>query len=309
VADRASGRYDRKSGDGGVAKLSELRDTRVAVLIDAENIAARHIDEILDKASLEGRATVKRIYGDFSKVSKSSQACGWNGVVSEYALTQMQQIQNSSGKNSSDSALIIDAMDLLYSETIDVMCIVTNDSDFTRLAMRIAEAGLVVIGMGTQVSSKSFTNACSKFYTLDEGESSDESAGPATEAAPAKSKAKRAAKISEKTPASYTAAAGSGTSSSAAQAKKHDIKAQAVPKKVINTIITAIEDANLIGDDWVNIARIGIMLYRRFPEFDPSLWNRPKQLSMFLKSLDDYFQVEQGETIGKSTGSYIRIRT
>jgi biotin carboxylase len=88
-------------------------DKRVAVLIDAENISAKNIEEILNKASVEGRATVKRIYGDFSSESKSSQARAWNKEVSEHALSQVQQIQNSTGKNSSDSALIIDAMDLL----------------------------------------------------------------------------------------------------------------------------------------------------------------------------------------------------
>jgi len=276
--------------------LGESQDKRVAVLIDAENIASKHIDEILDKASLEGRATVKRIYGDFTSDSKSSQARGWNKIVAEHALSQVQQIQNSSGKNSSDSALIIDAMDLLYSDTIDVMCIVTNDSDFTRLAMRIAGSGLIVIGMGTgkQATSKSFMSACSKFYFLDENKTVKETS-PAAEAQPAR-RDTRKTKPGEKAAGSTGAAPSSGGM-------------KPVPRKVIDTIITAIENADLIGDDWTNIAPIGPVLYRRFPEFDPSQWNRPKQLSMFLKSLDEYFEVEQGETIGKSAGSYIRIRT
>ena len=260
--------------------MGESLEKRVAVLIDAENIASRHIDEILDKASLEGRATVKRIYGDFTSDSKSSQARGWNKIVAEHALSQVQQIQNTSGKNSSDSALIIDAMDLLYSDTIDVMCIVTNDSDFTRLAMRIADSGLIVIGMGTgkQSMSKSFMSACSKFYILETTTSHREA---------------RKAKAEEK----------------AAGAQAPSGGAKDVPRKVIDTIITAIENADQIGDDWTNIAPIGHVLYRRFPEFDPSQWNRPKQLSLFLKSLDDYFEVAQGEAIGKPAGSYIRIRT
>ena len=284
--------------------MSEIRDKRVAVLIDAENIAAKHIDEILDKASLEGRATVKRIYGDFTSGSKSSQARGWNKMVAEYALSQVQQIQNTSGKNSSDSALIIDAMDLLYSGMIDVMSIVTNDSDFTRLAMRMSDSGLIVIGMGTgkQATSKAFMSACSKFYYL----------GDPPEARVEAKKAKAADKSVPAAPAEPAeSAASAGAASALAQpgAKGHDTKVQPVPKKVIDTIITAIENADLIGDDWINIAPIGSVLYRRFPEFDPSLWNRPKQLSMFLKSLEEYFEVEQGEVIGKPTGSYIRIRT
>ena len=305
--------------------MGESRDLRVALLIDAENIAAKHIDEILDKTSLEGRATVKRIYGDFTSDSKSSQARGWNKIVAEHALSQVLQIQNTSGKNSSDSALIIDAMDLLYSDTIDVMCLVTNDSDFTRLAMRIADSGLIVVGMGTgnQSTSKSFMSACSKFYFLDDN-SAAKQAALAAEAAAGR-KAARKTKATGKG-AADAAAEASGAADAAAQAngvangaansasahaagaKGHD-KAQPVPKKVIDTIITAIENADLIGDDWINIAPIGSVLYRRFPEFDPSQWRRPKQLSMFLKSLDEYFEVEQGEAIGKPTGSYIRIKT
>jgi uncharacterized protein (TIGR00288 family) len=267
--------------------MSENRDLRVALLIDAENIAAKHIDEILDKVSLEGRATVKRIYGDFSANSKSGQAKSWNKIVAEYALSQIQQIQTSTGKNSSDSALIIDAMDLLYSGTIDVMCIVTNDSDFTRLAMRIADSGRIVIGMGTgaQATSKSFMSACSKFYFLENTISSHVEPGEDD------NKDIKKTKTSDKS-----------------QPEKN-AKAHTVPKKVIDTIITAIENADMIGDDWCNIAPIGSVLYRRFPEFDPSIWKRPKQLSLFLKSLGEYFEVEQGEVIGKPAGSYIRIRT
>jgi hypothetical protein len=269
--------------------MSEIRDKRVAVLIDAENISAKHIDEILDKASLEGRATVKRIYGDFTSASKSSQARGWNKIVAEHALSQVQQIQNTIGKNSSDSALIIDSMDLLYSGTIDIMCVVTNDSDFTRLAMRLSESGLVVIGMGTgkQATSKSFMSACSKFYYLGEADT----------------ELKEAKMVKEKEAPAASAETKGHEKAQNAQS------VQTVPRKVIDTIITAIENADLIGDDWINIAPIGSVLYRRFPEFDPSMWNRPKQLSMFLKSLGDFFEVEQGEAIGKPTGSYIRIRT
>jgi uncharacterized protein (TIGR00288 family) len=279
-------------------------EKRVAVLIDAENISAKNIDEILDKASLEGRATVKRIYGDFSSESKSSQAKGWNKVVGEYALSQVQQIQNSTGKNSSDSALIIDAMDLLYSDTIDVMCIVTNDSDFTRLAMRIANTGLDVVGMGTteRDTSKSFVSACTKFYFITEEK-------PPAKKAAAPPKEKKTQPAAQKKPEPSAAALLHSAEESVAKAAQSGSKAQAVPKKVIDTIITAIDAAELDSDDWANIGPIGSVLYRRFPEFDPSLWNRPKQLSLFLKSLEEDFEVVQGEAIGKPAGSYIRIRT
>ena len=182
--------------------------------------------------------------------------------------------------------MIIDAMDLLYSNTIEIMCIVTNDSDFTRLAMRLAESGLVVIGMGTteQDCSKSFVSACTKFYYINEKkDKEDKHKKPVKKTAP-----KVDAKAENKSESLH--------------------KAQPVPKKVIDTIITAIENEVMDSDEWANIAPIGSVLYRRFPEFNPGLWNRPKQLSLFLKTLDE-FEVAQGESIGKSAGSYIRIRT
>jgi uncharacterized protein (TIGR00288 family) len=290
-------------------------DKRVAVLIDAENISAKNIEEILNKASVEGRATVKRIYGDFSSESKSSQARAWNKEVSEYSLSQVQQIQNSTGKNSSDSALIIDAMDLLYSNTIDVMCIVTNDSDFTRLAMRIAESGLEVVGMGTteRDTSKSFVNACTKFNFLGEDKKvapkrQPVSAPVAQSQSPKESKEKKGQSVPKKSDTGLAVQL-KDIEESVAKAAQSGTKAQPVPKKVIDTIITAIDAAELDSDDWANIGPIGSVLYRRFPDFDPSFWNRPKQLSLFLKGLDEYFEVVQGETIGKPAGSYIRIRT
>ena len=275
-------------------------DKRVAVLIDAENISAKNIEEILNKASIEGRATVKRIYGDFSSESKSAQARAWNKEVGEHALTQVQQIQNSTGKNSSDSALIIDAMDLLYSNTIDVMCIVTNDSDFTRLAMRLAESGIEVVGMGTteRDTSKSFVSACTKFNFLGEEKKK-----------PVKATKEKKGQTSAKKADVGLQAQLKELEEGMAKATQGGAKAQDVPKKVIDTIITAIDAAEVDSDDWANIGPIGSVLYRRFPDFDPSFWNRPKQLSLFLKGLDEYFEVVQGETIGKPAGSYIRIRT
>jgi uncharacterized protein (TIGR00288 family) len=288
--------------------VREESDKRVAVLIDAENISAKNIEEILNKASVEGRATVKRIYGDFSSESKSSQARAWNKEVGEHALSQVQQIQNSTGKNSSDSALIIDAMDLLYSDTIDVMCIVTNDSDFTRLAMRIAESGLEVVGMGTteRDTSKSFVNACTKFNFLGEEKKAPVKRQPVS--SPQTAKEKKGQPAPKKTDGGLAVQL-KDIEESVAKAAQGGSKAQPVPKKVIDTIITAIDAAELDSDDWANIGPIGSVLYRRFPDFDPSFWNRPKQLSLFLKGLEEYFEVVQGETIGKPAGSYIRIRT
>jgi hypothetical protein len=180
------------------------------------------------------------------------------------------------------------------------MCIVTNDSDFTRLAMRIAESGLEVVGMGTteRDTSKSFVNACTKFNFL----------GEEKKTTPKSSKEKKTPVVQKKADGGVVVQL-KEIEESVAKAAQGTSKAQPVPKKVIDTIITAIDAAELDSDDWANIGPIGSVLYRRFPDFDPSFWNRPKQLSLFLKGLDEYFEVVQGETIGKPTGSYIRIRT
>jgi uncharacterized protein (TIGR00288 family) len=267
--------------------VKETSDKKIAVLIDTENISSKNIDDILDKVSLEGIATIKRIYGDFSAESKAPQAIAWNREVAEHALMQVQQLQNSKGKNSSDSALIIDAMDLMYSGHVDAFCLVSNDSDFTRLANRIRESGIDVIGIGTApgVSSKSFVNACTKFYFL-----SDKSAGvrkPADKQKPKSGKAETADKSLK---------------------EFKGVKPLPIPKNVIDTIVAAIENADLDSDDWANISQVGSVLRRRFPEFDPSHWNRPKQMSAFLKSISE-FEVAAAEDIGKPSGSYIRIRT
>jgi uncharacterized protein (TIGR00288 family) len=289
--------------------VKDINEKRVAVLIDAENIASKNIDQILDKASLEGRPTVKRIYGDFSTNSKSSQATDWNKIVSENALGQVQQIMNSRGKNSSDSALIIDAMDLLYSNTIDVVCLVTNDSDFTRLAMRLAESGLEVIGMGTseQDCSKSFVSACTKFYYLNE-KKPQRVVKRAVEKKTEKKQPLKEAVAANAVGASSANGASGASGVAVSEKDEAQSKMQPVPKNVIDTIITAIENQDLDDDDWANIAPIGSVLYRKYPDFNPAKWNRPTQLSKFILSLDD-FEVAQGEDIGKRSGSYIRIRT
>ncbi|MDR1067641.1 MAG: NYN domain-containing protein, partial [Clostridiales Family XIII bacterium] len=117
---------------------------RIAVLIDAENVSYKLIDEILDEVALHGRATNKRIYGDFTK----TQMKGWNSVANEHSLHQVTQLSFTNGKNSSDSVLIINAMDILYSGNVEAICIVSSDSDFTRLVQRIREKGKTVIGIG-----------------------------------------------------------------------------------------------------------------------------------------------------------------
>ena len=138
---------------------SDESSLRLAVLIDADNAQAAVIEGLLAEVARFGEATVKRIYGDFT----SPQLGSWKNVLQQYAIKPVQQFAYTTGKNATDSTMIIDAMDLLYTRKFDGFCLVTSDSDFTGLAMRIREEGLTVLGFGEQKTPAAFKNACHKF--------------------------------------------------------------------------------------------------------------------------------------------------
>lgn len=139
------------------------KDMKIAVLIDAENISSKYANTILQEASGLGNVIYKRIYGNWT----SSQLGPWKQELLDHAIQPIQQYSNTSGKNSSDSALIIDAMDLLYQNRLDAFCLVSSDSDFTRLASRLRESEMYVLGMGEQKTPRAFISACNKFVYLD----------------------------------------------------------------------------------------------------------------------------------------------
>lgn len=146
----------------GVSREVKM-DMKIALLIDAENISHKYSKQIFDEASRYGSVICKRIYGDWSSASLSS----WRSAITDYSIHAIQQFQNTSGKNSSDSALIIDAMDLLHDDRYECFCIISSDSDFTRLASRLRESEKYVVGMGEQKAPVSFRNACDKYIFLD----------------------------------------------------------------------------------------------------------------------------------------------
>lgn len=141
---------------------SETRSPRLAVLIDADNASARIADGLFEEIAKIGEASVRRIYGDFS----STRSKAWADVLSKHAIIPQQQFAYTIGKNASDITLVIDAMDLLHSGRFDGFCLVSSDSDFTRLASRIREQGIDVFGFGEQKTPESFRQACRRFvYT------------------------------------------------------------------------------------------------------------------------------------------------
>ena len=139
------------------------QEKRYAVLIDADNVAAKYTKYILDEVSNYGVVTYKRVYGDWTRPNLA----GWKNMALDNAITPVQQYSYTTGKNATDSAMIIDAMDILYSDNVDGFCIVSSDSDFTRLAIRLRESGKHVIGMGEKKTPKPFSTACNAFKYLE----------------------------------------------------------------------------------------------------------------------------------------------
>ena len=139
------------------------KDKKIAVLIDADNVSYKYIQYIFNEISNHGTPTYKRIYGDWTK----PQLASWKTVLLNYSITPIQQYSYTTGKNATDAALIIDAMDILYSNNVDGFCIVSSDSDFTKLAARLREAGMYVIGMGEKKTPTPFIAACEKFKYLE----------------------------------------------------------------------------------------------------------------------------------------------
>jgi len=138
-------------------------DIKMAVLIDGDNIPSGYVREMMEEIAKYGNPTVKRIYGDWTKPNLSK----WKAVLLETAIIPIQQYSYTAGKNATDSAMIIDAMDLLYSGKVDGFCLVSSDSDFTRLATRLREAGMTVIGIGEKKTPDPFIVACDRFIYLE----------------------------------------------------------------------------------------------------------------------------------------------
>src|SRR3954464_12033060 len=170
--------------------MQTSRELRLAVLIDAENVPSGNIKEMLEEIAKYGTPTFKRIYGDWTKPNLA----GWKNRLLENAITPIQQYSYTVGKNATDSAMIIDAMDILYSGRVDAFSIVSSDSDFTRLAIRLREAGMKVFGIGQKKTPVPFISACDKFIYIEILKADDATAKKLAKPAPKRSKSKKHAK-------------------------------------------------------------------------------------------------------------------
>lgn len=252
---------------------SEESTIRLAVLIDADNAQAAVIENLLAEIARYGEATVKRIYGDFTATASSS----WKKVLQQFAIKPVQQFAYTKGKNATDSMLIIDAMDLLYTRKFDGFCLVSSDSDFTGLAMRIREEGLAVFGFGEKKTPEAFKSACHKFIfteVLRVGKVSS------TEQSKDRSHAKQQ-KIASEPPA------------------------HPLPLKQINAAL------DQSGDDsgWANLGTFGNYLNKLLPEFDSRNYGYRK-LSDLVKEETTVFETEERSIFGTQKKQlYVRGKT
>lgn len=252
------------------------KEMKVAVLIDAENISAKYVNVILSEANNLGSVIYKRIYGDWT----SSQMGSWKSVVLDNSIQPIQQYSNVSGKNSSDSSLIIDAMDLLYQGRVDGFCIVSSDSDFTRLASRLREAEMYVLGMGEQKTPRSFISACNKFSYLDllYDPGVKREAAPAAPGKDRPAAAEKDAGRDRRGEKPAQLAAGEKTGS--------DLKS-------IKKALRELAEENSDDDGWILSGILGQLLIRRFPDFDVRNFGC-KKFVPFIQSLSLFSMREQG---------------
>lgn len=235
-------------------------EKKIAVQIDADNVSEKYIKFILDEISNHGTPTYKRIYGDWTK----PQLAAWKGTLLTHSITPIQQYSYTTGKNATDSALIIDAMDILYSKNVDGFCIVSSDSDFTRLAARLREAGMYVIGMGEKKTPAPFIAACEKFKYLE-------------------------VLASVQSPVE-TPPAGQGkeTQEQGGKSSKQEEQgaSMATTKELIEALKVIITE-NSDEDGWAFLGQVGSMLNKRYPDFDTRNYGFTK-LTPFVSSLKQF---------------------
>lgn len=232
----------------------QLRPDRLAVLIDADNASPDLIEPLLKEIAKYGNAHVKRIYGDWT----TTQHTKWKERLVEFAIQPMQQFAYTKGKNSTDSALIIDAMDLLYSQKFDGFCIVSSDSDFTRLAGRLREASLVVYGFGERKTPKSFIGACDKFIYTEILKESEETIDSENNLSPVKS--------------------------SLTPQLENTAQKLSIDEQLIRLLKNAYE-ATVQEDTWVELGFFGNRLTQLSPDFDSRNYGF-KQLKKLVKAVD-----------------------
>jgi hypothetical protein len=252
--------------------FEEPKRKRIALLIDGDNAQPSLIGKILTEAGKYGLVTIRRIYGDWTTVNMQ----GWKHSLNDNAIQPIQQFRYTVGKNSTDSAMIIDAMDILYGHLVDGFCLVSSDSDYTRLATRIREMGFFVMGIGKQNTPKSFVNACNLFIY--------------TENLVPKQRPKRERSAVRKP----------GESEEPEPREEKPKKFDPVP------LLRGAFDMAVEEGGWASLSTIGFYLRQLDPGFDPRTYGH-KQLSQLIKSYSDLFELRFQDDKGR-TNVYIRLK-
>ena len=238
-------------------------EVRLAVLIDGDNIPSAYVKEMMEEIAKYGNPTIKRIYGDWTKPHLAK----WKNVLLENAVTPIQQYGYTQGKNATDSAMIIDAMDILYSQKVDGFCLVSSDSDFTRLATRLREAGMNVIGIGEKKTPDPFIVACDRFIYIEI----------------LKNQTKESSKEKE--------------------TKKNDY--DKITNKVIKLIASTISDV-ADDDGWAFLGDVGSLLQKKQPNFDSRNYGYQK-LTPMINSIDKFeIESRENQGRGKYKLIYVR---
>jgi len=240
-----------------------IKDIKLAVLIDGDNIPSKYIKEMMQEITKYGTPTVKRIYGDWTKPQLSK----WKAVLLENAITPIQQYGYTTGKNATDSAMIIDAMDILYSEKVDGFCLVSSDSDFTKLATRLREEGLVVYGIGEKKTPDPFIVACDKFIYLEILDTSEDES--------------ENGKTNEK-----------------------KVSIDKITPKVIQFLKNSVNDVS-DDDGWAFMGDVGSLILKKQPNFDARNFGFQKLTPLF-KSLPQFEIEQRDKTSGRFKLIYVR---
>ena len=269
----------------------EEKTRKVALLIDGDNAQPSLIGQILAETSKYGLVTIRRIYGDWTTVNMS----GWKNALHDSAIQPIQQFRYTIGKNATDSAMIIDAMDILHGHLVDGFCIVSCDSDYTRLATRIREMGFFVMGIGKRTTPKAFVNACNMFiYTENLVPRGREQREPREPRRRDRGGARRKA-------------GGKETHEMKEEPEDREERADTGAKYDPVPLLKGAFDMAVHEDGWANLGEIGFYLRQLDPGFDPRTYGF-KQLSQLIKTQQALFEVQSRGDEAGGAAIYIRLR-
>ena len=229
---------------------NEENERRIAILIDGDNAQASLIEQILVESGKFGNATIRRVYGDWTTPNMNS----WKDILNIHAFQPIQQFRYSVGKNATDSAMIIDAMDILHSDQVDGFCLVSSDSDYTRLATRIRESGLLVVGIGRKNTPRAFVSACNVFIYTEN--------------------------LSRR----------SRSTSTSERRKANNLNPQ--ERELVDNVNQAIDMVGPDDDGWTRLSEVGTALRRIDPGFDPRSYGH-RQLSQLVKGHGRHFEMRK----------------